>query len=86
MLATDWRDLPDTPPEWDRHDEMISLPAAVSHANDVAQIAVLQRDLEYTRQALQTASERIESLQAELDAAYADKAASKGKIHALRSN
>lgn len=83
MQADDWQGLPETPPEWDRRDETITLPAAASRAYDVAQIAVLQRDLEYTRQALEAATARAESLAAELDAVRSDKGATDARVHAL---
>lgn len=83
MQADDWQGLPDTPPEWDQRGDTITVPAAASRAYDVAQIAVLQRDLEYTRQALEAATGRAESLLAELEAVRADKGASDSRVHAL---
>lgn len=83
MQSDEWEGLPEIPPEWDQRGDTITVPAAASRAYDMAQLAVLQKDLEYTRQALEAATERAESLLAELEAVRADKGASDSRIHAL---
>jgi DNA-binding transcriptional MerR regulator len=83
LQRDDWVGLPDLPAEWADPGESVSLGVAVSKAHDVAQIAVLQRDLEYTRAELQTALERADWLDQELTTLKADKAADVARLHAL---
>lgn len=83
LQANDWRDLPDFPPEWGQHDETITVPAAASRAYDMAQIAVLQRDLEQVRGELATASARVQALEAQLASATEAGAEKDTRYHAL---
>jgi len=63
LQRADWGGLPDIPDEWKQPGETISVGVAVSKAYDVAQIAVLQRDLEYTRTELESATRSLEAAQ-----------------------
>lgn len=83
LQAGEWRDLPDMPPEWEQPDETITLPAAASRAYDVAQIAVLQRDLEQVRGELVAASERVQALEAQLTSATEAHQEKDSRYHAL---
>lgn len=71
LQANDWRDLPEVPAEWEQPGETITLPAAASRAYDMAQIAVLQRDLEHVRGQLAAATERVTELEEALKSAEA---------------
>ncbi len=64
MRADSWVGLPDLPPAWRDQSEHMPVSLAASKAYDFAQIAVLQRDLEYTRAELQHATDRAESAEA----------------------
>ncbi len=75
LQRNDWVGLTDLPVEWADPGESVSVGVAVSKAYDVAQIAVLQRDLEYTRieletakSVLQAAQERVAALESEIGA------------------
>ena len=61
MMADDWRNLPDVPPEWDNPAETMTVVAAADRAYDLAALAVAQRELEMVQQALQEASARAEN-------------------------
>lgn len=83
MQDDDWHDLPQLPAEWADPDATMPVALAAVRSRDIASIAVLQRDLEHTRLALQDAVGRAESLQAELDALRGDKTATDARLHAL---
>jgi len=84
MRADDWRDLPQTPPEWNLSGETVSVAVAASKAYDVATIAVLQRDLQFAQQALQEARQRVDQLQSTLDTVQGEKSTSEAHIHDLQ--
>ncbi len=63
MQGNDWRGLPDVPPEWREKVSTMPVALAASKAYDFAQMAVLQRELEYTRAELQTAQTALEAAQ-----------------------
>ncbi len=63
LQRKDWEGLPSLPAEWADLGESVSVGVAVSKAYDIAQIAVLQRDLEYTRAELETAHHALEAAQ-----------------------
>ncbi len=63
MYADNWRGLPDLPPAWREKSENMPVSLAASKAYDFAQIAVLQRDLEYTRAELATAETALQAAQ-----------------------
>lgn len=63
MHADNWRGLPDIPPEWREQAETMPVSLAASKAYDLAQMAVLQRDLEHTRAELETAQNALEAAQ-----------------------
>lgn len=83
LQAGEWRDLPDMPSEWEQPDETITVPAAASRAYDMAQIAVLQRDLEQARSELAAATERVQTLEAQLTSAAEAHQEKDSRYHAL---
>lgn len=83
LQADGWRELPEAPAEWERRAETITLPAAASRAYDMAQLAVLQQQLEQVRGELATASARVQALEAQLTSAEAAGAEKDTRYHAL---
>jgi DNA-binding transcriptional MerR regulator len=83
MHSDDWADLPDVPPEWLQPEEQMPVTVAASKAYDVAQIAVLQRELEFSRRQLTEAKERVSALESELHALRASSASQGDTIHTL---
>jgi len=83
MLDDDWRDLPEVPAEWAQAGETMPVTLAASKAYDIAQVAVLQRELEYTSRQLEDARQRIETLEAELDTLNTSHEATEAAKHAL---
>lgn len=78
-----WRELPEIPPEWAQNDETISVPAAAARAYDMAQIAVLQRDLDQVRGELELARARVGELETALASAEAAGQDRDTRYHAL---
>lgn len=63
-----WADLPTLPPQWRGTDDTVSVAIAASRASEIAQVAVLQSELQNTRQALEAAQAHVEDLSHKLDA------------------
>jgi DNA-binding transcriptional MerR regulator len=83
MKADDWRDLPEIPPEWEHPGETMAVSVAAARAYDVAQFAVMQKELEHAQNQLVIAQGRVSSLETELNALQADSGAKDSRIHAL---
>lgn len=69
LQADNWRGLPETPAEWERRGDTITLPEAAARAWDAAQFAALQKDLEQARGALDVARNRVTELESALESA-----------------
>ncbi len=87
LRGNDWRELPELPGEWGGVGESVAVDVAASRAADLAQLAVLQSELQHTRLALQNALQRAEKLESELDSLRtetgASERASDTRIHSL---
>jgi DNA-binding transcriptional MerR regulator len=79
MQENDWIDLPHIPAEWETSDETMPVTEAASRAYQLAQVAILQKELEHTKNALQVAQNRL----VELETRLASKAALETEKHAL---
>jgi len=66
MQADNWQDLPQLPVEWSLAGETMPVLDAATRAHDVAQIAVLQHELDTTRRELERANTRIADLERDL--------------------
>lgn len=84
MQADDWQGLSETPPEWSMQQETMPVALAASRAYDVAQVAVLQRELEHAQQALETAQNRVQDLEQEIASLRASGEATQGELTAAR--
>lgn len=89
--AQDWQGLPEIPPEW-KVDPGSTVPVelAASRAYDIAQVAVLQSELQQAEKriedlslALQDAKERAQKLESDLETLRNQKEASEHAQHAL---
>jgi hypothetical protein len=87
LRGNEWRALPELPSEWGGVGESVAVDVAASRAADLAQLAVLQSELQHTRLALQDALQRAEKLESELDSlrteTSASERASDARIHSL---
>jgi len=90
MQAADWQDLPDIPPDWTGATETVSVVRASEKAFDFAQIAVLQKELEFrdqrlieAHQALEIAQGRVEALERDNEVLRASGDATAAEKHAL---
>ena len=63
-----WNELPEVPGEWNAADDTISLVDAANRAGSIAQLAVLQKELQYTHQELDVARGRVKDLETKLEA------------------
>ena len=84
MQDDNWQDLPAVPHDWSDPEETIPVTIAANKAYDVAQIAVLQRDLDHAQQALQLAESRVEQLERDNAALQASQTASEAEKHDLQ--
>lgn len=84
--AGQWRDLDAAPNEWFEPlaDTEISLVDASNRAAELAQVAVLQNELQHIRGELTERQQRVEYLENELRDIQASERASQGEITALR--
>jgi DNA-binding transcriptional MerR regulator len=89
--AQDWPGLPEIPPEWKADPgSTVSVELAASRAYDIAQVAVLQSELQQAEKriqelslSLQDAKERAEKLENDLETLRTHKEASDHAQHAL---
>lgn len=66
--------LGEIPPEWDVDDEKtITTSQAASRAYELAQVAVLQTELQHTRQSLELAQSRLKELESQLETVSGEK-------------
>lgn len=79
MLDNDWRDLPDLP--WSQPEDMIAVPAAAALAGEMVAVAVLQRDLEDTRQRLEASQQRVLDLENQIASVRASQDATDSQLH-----
>jgi DNA-binding transcriptional MerR regulator len=63
--AQNWAGLPDIPSEWAIVGDTMPVAVAAAKAYDVAQITILQRDLEHAQRQLEVAQQRVVELEAE---------------------
>lgn len=68
LQEDDWRDLPPIPSEWDGSGDTLPLDVAANRASEMVQSAVLQKELQHLREALQLAVSRAEELEMQLQA------------------
>lgn len=73
MQAGEWRSLPAVPPEWMAETETVPLDLAASRASEVAQLAVLQSELQHIRAALELAESKVKTLEDRLQGLEAEK-------------
>jgi DNA-binding transcriptional MerR regulator len=84
MQADGWRDLPELPENWeDGSSASIPLDLAASRATEAVQLAVLQAELQHTRQALEAAQTRVAELEAQVQEMEREKQADEENAHAL---
>jgi DNA-binding transcriptional MerR regulator len=79
MQNNGWADLPPVPPEWETSDDAMPVVEAASRAYELAQVAVLQKELEHTKNSLQAAQNRV----VELESLLTGKAALETEKHVL---
>jgi DNA-binding transcriptional MerR regulator len=82
MQDNDWRDLPDVP--WSEPEETIPVPAAAARAEGMVTVALLQRDLEDTRQRLEKSEQRVLELENQIDALQASQTATEAEKAEMR--
>ena len=58
-----WAELPAVPSEWETTDETMPVTEAANRAYQMAQVAVLQKELEHTKNALLAAQNRVTELE-----------------------
>lgn len=74
LQADGWQQLPEVPPEWDVDDDQtITTSQAASRAYELAQVAVLQTELQHTRQSLELAQSRLKELESQLETVSGEK-------------
>jgi DNA-binding transcriptional MerR regulator len=90
MQQDGWRNLPRVPEEWtlDPGDDTMPVALAAERASAIAQVAVLQTELQHVRagleeaqQALEEAQEKVESLQAEIETLRGSQHATEHHLH-----
>lgn len=67
LQAGNWTELPAVPQEWRDGGDSVSVEMAASRASELAQLAVLQTELQHTRQALELAETRVRELELSLE-------------------
>lgn len=83
MRANGWQGLPSVPPEW-YGQETMPVAQAASRANELAQIAALQVELQYTREKLEAAEKRADALAAQLTTLEGSQTATAADLHQAR--
>jgi multidrug resistance efflux pump len=83
MQGDGWQGLPDLPAEWGSARATMPVDLAASRASELAQIAVLQTELQHTRAALTSALAERDSLKAELAVLQAAEVGHTEQLHAL---
>jgi DNA-binding transcriptional MerR regulator len=84
LRARDWQGLPDLPSEWDEtQNSTVPVELAVARASEIAQIAVLQREVEHLNKSLEEAETRVKKLELELEDLRTQKETSERDKHAL---
>lgn len=73
MQESDWRDLPPVPAEWDGKGDTLPMEVAANRASEMVQSAVLQKELQHVREALQLAESRVEELETQLQTVTGEK-------------
>jgi DNA-binding transcriptional MerR regulator len=83
--ANGWEGLPELPPEWLMSASTPTVPVelAASRAYEIAQMAVLRKELDHTVQTLQEAQSQVEQLRTELDALRSKTSVSEQEKHEL---
>jgi hypothetical protein len=79
----DWSTLPELPAEWNVSEESVPVGVATYRANELAQLAVLQRELQYTRSALETAEAKAREFQDKLQSTESQAASLNVEKHEL---
>lgn len=84
--ASGWQNLPAAPPEWFKRqaNELIEKSVASERARELANVAVLQVDLENMSHDLQKAQQHAQTLQHELDTLHTTDRASQAEINDLK--
>lgn len=68
MQHDDWAELPALPPEWVGSDETVTVALAASRASEMAQVAVLQTELQHALQSRDEKQRQLEAAQIRYDA------------------
>lgn len=85
MRDDDWRDLPEVPwPQPKDAIRTISVPAAAARADEMVTVAILQRDLEATRYALEASQDRVATLETEMAALRASQTSTEAEKQEMR--
>ncbi len=63
MQADGWHDLPGLPAEWGGVGKSVPMDLAASRASEMAQVAVLQSELQHARMALEASQNRVKELE-----------------------
>jgi DNA-binding transcriptional MerR regulator len=79
LQNNNWADLPPVPSEWETPNDTMPVMEAASRAYQLAQVAVLQKELEHTKNSLLAAQDRV----AELESQLSGKASIETEKHAL---
>lgn len=90
MQHDGWRDLPRVPEEWtlDSDDDSMPVALAAERASAIAQVAVLQTELQHvraglesTQQALEEAQQKVENLQTEIETLRGSHQVTESQLH-----
>ncbi len=83
MRSNGWAGLPPVPQEW-YGEATMPVAHAASRAGELAQLAAMQTELQYTRQALEAAEKRTSELTAQLTTLEGSHTATTDELHAAR--
>jgi len=73
MQENDWVDLPPLPGEWDGTGETLPVDVAATRASEMVQSAVLQKEIQHLREALELAQSRLKELESQLQTVSGEK-------------